>query len=154
MKLRHVISVWVCVFLFTSCETWEPNIPEGDNSLREQIEGTWAIKAYILSTGKQEHISGNHSLKFGPIHNDTCEILLKYVNLLESKCVLNGNNQIEILGGGWGGTDMYSLTDSGNEKKFLTAMNSVNSGFVRNDSLFLIIDSQKKLRYKAICFTR
>lgn len=154
MKTKNLISIILCVSLFTACDTWEPNIPEGDNSLREHIEGTWDIKAYILPNGKQENISGNHSIVFGPIHNDTCEIHLKYVNLLESKCVLSGNNQIEILGGGWGGTDMYSLTDSGNEEKFLTAMNSVNSGYVRNDSLFLIIDSQKKLKYKAICFTR
>lgn len=153
MKWRHVIGIWLGVFLFTSCETWEPNIPDGDNSLREQIEGTWDIKAYILPTGKQEYISGDHSLEFGPIHNDTCDIHLKYVNILESKCVLGGRNQIEILGG-WGGTEIYSVTDSKNEETFLTAMNNVNSGFVRNDSLFLIIDSQKGLKYKAICFTR
>ena len=152
MKVKYFFSIIVCVFLFPSCDTWEPNIPEGDNSLREHIEGSWNIKAYILPNGKQENISGNHLIVFGPIHNDTCEIHLKYVNLLESKCVLSGNNQMEILGGGWGGTEIYDMT--GNEEKFLTAMNSVNSGFVRNDSLFLIIDSQKKLKYKAICFTR
>jgi hypothetical protein len=73
------------------------------------------------------------------------------VNDLETKCVLGENNQITILDQ-WGGTEMYD--SSGNEGKFLDVLNNTDSGFIRNDSLFLITDSQKQQKYKAVCLTR
>ena len=151
MKTNKILYLLFAYFLFTACDAWEPNVPKDDNSLREELEGAWNIKTYILPSGKQEFIQGNHSLDFGQIQNDTCDITLKYVNLLHSKCVIGAKNQIEILDG-WGGTEIYDL--SGNEDKFINVLNSINNGFVRNDSLFLLTDSSKQSKYKAICLTK
>lgn len=139
--------------LLCSCENWEPNIPKGDQSLREQIDGMWEIQAYITSNGKQEAVGGKNTptMVFSNINNNTYEIYLHYVNDLQTKCVLGENNQITILDQ-WGGTEMYD--SSGNEGKFLDVLNNTDSGFIRNDSLFLITDSQKQQKYKAVCLTR
>ena len=154
MKIKNVFNlIIVSSLLLTACEYWEPNIPKGENSLREQIDGTWNIKAYILSNGKQEPIVRDTPpiMTFGKIHNDSCEINLHYVNYLQTMCILGENNQITFLDK-WSGTEIYDM--SCQEDMFLDILNKINSGFVRNDSLFLITDSQKELKYKAICFTR
>lgn len=136
-----------------SCEHWELDIPKNDRSLYEQIEGTWNIRSYILPNGSEEPIVGDSSpiLTFGEIHNDSCKINLHFVNYLQTMSILGENNRITILDQ-WGGTEIYDM--SGQEDKLLDVLNNTNSGFIRNDSLFLIIDSQKKLKYKAVCFTR
>ena len=153
MKKKKSISLIALIFLFVSCEVWEPAIPEGDNSLREHLEGTWNINVYILPSGKKDPILGDRSpiMTFGLIQKDTCELSLQYVNTMQTECVLGDENRIIILDK-WGGTEMYDA--SGNEEKFIDMLQVVNRGFVRNDSLFLLLDMQKNPKYKAICFTR
>ena len=141
MKTKSLICTILCALVLVACETI--TIPDGYDTLREQIVGEWNIQTYILSGNlrRQEPIPISHQEKstifFDSIHNDTCLVNLTYANIMYTRCLVRDNNQIEFLRE-WGGTQLYDPT--GNENKLLEALNCVQRGFVRNDSLFLLID--------------
>ena len=156
MKARNVIISVLCAVALVACETWEPNFPEGDYSLREQIEGQWFAQAYISPYGRQVSILDYDyniipmTFSFGDY--DTCYIRWHcVVNMFYLVNTIDDKNHITML---YGGCLTQGLDLSGKSDKFFRVMESVNSGYVREDTLFLLTDPKKNHQYKAICLTR
>ena len=155
MKTKNLICTILCALALVACETWEPEMPEGYDSLREQIEGQWFAQTYISPYGRQVSIAGYNQyppmMMFKLGDNDTCYISWLYdVNIWAMPSIIDDKNQITVLHGSRITMEHAHCWS----EKFFRIMQSVNSGYVRNDSLFLLIDPKKNHQYKAICLTR
>lgn len=156
MKTKGILTLIILAFVFLACEKTSESSPSlPDQVIQENIVGKWLLRAYtyVDDTSRQKLIpqNGEQSLTFGPVKNDTCIISLNYVNALQSSCVFGKGNEMSILNE-WGGTEIYDT--SGNEEELLNALNNVEKGILRNDTLFLILNSHVSQDYDAICLKK
>ena len=160
MKTKNLICTILCAFVLLACETWEPNFQENGNLLREQVGYSgWEISAYILSSGRQEpiHPDDNNApdIAFGRINNDRCGVTWYFSEVYAMWCVFGEGNQITFI------PDeerlnrimMEDYRPTCKSETFYRNMKKVNCGYIRNDTLFLLLDPQKSGRYRAICLT-
>lgn len=157
MKTKSIIISVLCAVALVACETWEPDSPGEDYSLREQIEGQWFAQAYISPYGKEIRIAPCNAhtpkpmMRFRLGANDTCYISwICDVNIWGLPSIIDDKNHITTLHGGRITMEHAHCWS----EKFFRVMQSVNAGYVRNDSLFLLTDPKKNHQYEAICLTK
>ena len=160
MKTKSLICTILCAIMLVACETWEPNFSEDGNLLREQIEySDWEISAYILSSGKREPINPDEynaiDISFGHIRDNRCGAIWYFSEVYAMWCVLGEGNSITLLPNEEyiNRIMMDEYRPTCKSETFYRNMKKVNSGYVRNDTLFLLIDPKKSGRYRAICLT-
>ena len=156
MKTKGILTLIILAFVFFACEKASESSPSLPNEpIIENIVGKWFLKAYTVfnDASHQKPIpqNGEQSLTFGIVKNDTCTISLNYVNVLQTSCVFGTGNEMSILDE-WGGTEIFDT--SGNEEELLNALNNVEKGILRNDTLFLLLNSHVAQDYNAICLKK